>query len=351
MNLIKIGKFIAEQRKNKNLTQEQFAEKLGINNRTISRWENGKNMPDISLYKSICNILDISVEELINGEKSKKENIKQCYEKALISTVDSNNKQERKISKLVKTILFVILISIISIIIIILYYNNKYPKIDIYNMNVIESDKNELNDKLTLNLKDYKIYFYGIDSLQLSNINNNYYDLKTSLQYKQVTIEKIKKYLSDQYKNKNIKRITNSNNEIEIYKHNNYEVIVCNTKDSKDIYFGTPNISSNLKGKYCGKKIEDTCRFTRTYKVVKSQKDDNYNYVNLILKQYQAETILVRIKRNNILKEGKNYEFTFITYEEFDDTMKNIFDYSEIVDIKETSKLGMDQTMEQICVN
>ena len=53
MNLIKIGKFIAEQRKQKNLTQEQLAEKLGINNRTISRWENGINMPDISLYKKL----------------------------------------------------------------------------------------------------------------------------------------------------------------------------------------------------------------------------------------------------------------------------------------------------------
>ena len=351
MNLIKIGKFIAEQRKQKNLTQEQLAEKLGINNRTISRWENGINMPDISLYKKICEVLDISVEELINGEKTKKENVKQSYEKALITTVDSNEKQGKKINKLLKILALVISVSIISILIIIIYYNKKYPKIDIYNMNVIESDKNELNEKLTLNQKDYKIYFYGIDSLQLCNIDNTYYDLKTALQYKQITINKVKEYLNNQYENKNINKITDSNDEIEIYKHSNYEVIICNKKDNKDLYFGTPNISSNLKGEYCGKKIEQPCSFTRTYKIVKLQKDDDYNYVNLTLKQYQAETILVRIKRNDILKEGKNYEFTFITYEKFEDTMKNIFNYSEIVDIKETSKLGMDQTMEQICVN
>lgn len=47
MNLDNIGKFIKEMRKNKNLTQEELAEKLGVNNRTVSRWENGKNMPDI----------------------------------------------------------------------------------------------------------------------------------------------------------------------------------------------------------------------------------------------------------------------------------------------------------------
>ena len=351
MNLTKIGKFIAEQRKKKKLTQEQLAERLGINNRTISRWENGINMPDASLYKKICEILEISIEELINGEKTNKENAKQSYEKALITTVDTNKKQERKINKLLKVLILAVSVSIISILIIIIYYNKKYPKIDIYNMNVIESDKNELNEKITLNQKNYKIYFYGIDSLQISNIDNDYYDLKIALQYKQVTIDKVKEYLNNQYKNKNISRTINSNKEIEIYKHNNYEVIVCNTKDNKDLYFGTPNISSNLKGEYCGKKTEEPCSFTRTYKVVKLQEDDDYNYLNLTLKQYQADTLLVRINRNDLLKEGKNYEFTFVTYEKFEDTMKNIFDYSEIVGIKETSKMGMDQKMDSICVN
>ena len=147
MNLTKIGKFIAEQRKNKKLTQEQLAEKLGINNRTISRWENGINMPDASLYKKICDVLEISIEELINGEKTNKENIRQSYEKALITTVDNNKKQERKINKLLRILALAVLVSIISIIIIIIYYNKKYPKIDIYNMNDIESEKNELNDK------------------------------------------------------------------------------------------------------------------------------------------------------------------------------------------------------------
>lgn len=351
MNLTKIGKFIAEQRKNKKLTQEQLAEELGINNRTISRWENGINMPDASLYKKICEVLEISIEELINGEKTKKENIQQSYEKALITTVNNNKRQERKINKLLRILALAVSVSIISIIIIIIYYNKKYPKIDIYNMNVIESEKNELNNKLTFNQKDYKIYFYGIDSLQISNIDNDYYDLKVALQYKQVTIDKVKKYLNDQYKNKNISRTFISNNEIEIYKHNNYEVIICNTENSKDLYFGTRNIASNLKGEYCGKKIDNQCSFTRTYKVVKLQEDDDYNYINVTLKQYQAESIQVRIKRNDKLKEGKNYEFTFMTYEKFEDTMKNIFDYSEIIDIKETSKLGMDQKMDSVCIN
>ena len=71
MNQIKIGNFIAECRKKKNLTQMQLAEKLNITDRAISKWENGKSMPDLSLLKPICNILDISINELLSGEKIK----------------------------------------------------------------------------------------------------------------------------------------------------------------------------------------------------------------------------------------------------------------------------------------
>ena len=63
MNQEKIGKFIAEKRKERNLTQEQLAEKLGVTNRSISNWENGKNMPDLSLFKPLCNELNISINE------------------------------------------------------------------------------------------------------------------------------------------------------------------------------------------------------------------------------------------------------------------------------------------------
>ena len=96
MNLEKIGKFIASARKKKKLTQEQLAIKLGINNRTISRWENGKNMPDASLYKPLCEILEISIEELINGEKTNKNEIRESVEKAIINTADLSEKTRKK---------------------------------------------------------------------------------------------------------------------------------------------------------------------------------------------------------------------------------------------------------------
>lgn len=64
----KIGKFISECRKKQKLTQAQLAEKLGVTNKSISRWENGKTMPDVSLFEPLCNALNISVNELLKGE-------------------------------------------------------------------------------------------------------------------------------------------------------------------------------------------------------------------------------------------------------------------------------------------
>ncbi len=68
MDIEKIGRFIAECRKEKGLTQEQLAEKLGVTNRSISRWETGKTVPDISLYEKICRELGITIAELFAGQ-------------------------------------------------------------------------------------------------------------------------------------------------------------------------------------------------------------------------------------------------------------------------------------------
>ncbi|MDO5569708.1 MAG: helix-turn-helix transcriptional regulator [bacterium] len=68
MDLIKIGNFIAECRKRKKLTQEQLAEKLGITYKAVSKWECGKGLPDVSTMKELCEILNISLNELFSGE-------------------------------------------------------------------------------------------------------------------------------------------------------------------------------------------------------------------------------------------------------------------------------------------
>ena len=74
MEQVKVGKFIAECRKNKNMTQAELAEKLNITDRAISKWETGKGMPDSSIMLELCSKLDISVNELLSGEVIKMEN-------------------------------------------------------------------------------------------------------------------------------------------------------------------------------------------------------------------------------------------------------------------------------------
>lgn len=75
MNQEKIGKFIAELRKEKNMTQEQLAEVLEVNVKSISRWENGKTMPDLSMLPILANELNVEVSELLNGRKMTKEEL------------------------------------------------------------------------------------------------------------------------------------------------------------------------------------------------------------------------------------------------------------------------------------
>ena len=76
MDQIKIGKFIAKCRKEKNLTQEQLAEMLNTTNKSVSKWENGNCLPDSSLYEMLCNILGITINELFAGQRIKDEDYK-----------------------------------------------------------------------------------------------------------------------------------------------------------------------------------------------------------------------------------------------------------------------------------
>lgn len=88
----KIGSFIQQLRKENNLTQEQLAEKLGVSNRSVSRWENGTTMPDIALMKCICDEFDISISELINGERQDSSpNEVNTEEKAMLKTKETVN--------------------------------------------------------------------------------------------------------------------------------------------------------------------------------------------------------------------------------------------------------------------
>ena len=93
MNQEKIGKFITTCRKDKKMTQSDLAEKLGVTNKSISNWENGRNMPDLSLFKPLCDELDITINELLSGEKLKKKEYQEKFEENMINTINYSTKK------------------------------------------------------------------------------------------------------------------------------------------------------------------------------------------------------------------------------------------------------------------
>ena len=105
MDQIKIGKFIAECRKKNNLTQMQLAEKLNITDRAISKWENGKAMPDSSIMLDLCNELKISVNELLSGEMIDMNNYNEIAEKTLLEMAKKEEIQNKRLMTSMWTIL------------------------------------------------------------------------------------------------------------------------------------------------------------------------------------------------------------------------------------------------------
>lgn len=80
MDVVKIGKFLAQLRKEKGLTQEQLAEKLGVNNKTISRWETGNYMPPVEMLLELSKFYEVSINELLCGERLSESNYKEKAE-------------------------------------------------------------------------------------------------------------------------------------------------------------------------------------------------------------------------------------------------------------------------------
>ena len=110
MNQQLTGKFIAHKRREKNLTQEQLAEKLGVSNKTVSKWETGKCMPDYSVVKALCNELEITVAELMDGEASDEKSVRTYDEEQIIDLLKRTQNLEKQ-----KNLLYGILLIVMGI--------------------------------------------------------------------------------------------------------------------------------------------------------------------------------------------------------------------------------------------
>ena len=114
MDLIKIGKYIASKRKSLGMTQKQLAEKLGMSDKSVSKWERGVCLPDVSVYKELCSILGISLNEFLAGEDIAQENLIQKSETNIIEVI-RDNIDKQKCLKVMKYILLVISIFALSV--------------------------------------------------------------------------------------------------------------------------------------------------------------------------------------------------------------------------------------------
>ena len=118
MDQIKIGKFIASLRKEQGLTQAVLADRLGITDRAVSKWETGKCLPDASVMPELCDILKISVSELFAGERIDMENLRESNEKLLLELKEGEERSNRKLLHIRISLIVISLVVYMAILII-----------------------------------------------------------------------------------------------------------------------------------------------------------------------------------------------------------------------------------------
>lgn len=224
----KIGKFILKLRKEKNMTQQELAEKLNVTDRAVSHWENGRSVPDVSLFNSICNIFDISVSELVAGKRKKESKFKYHY-----------------------LILILTFFLIIFLIITIRIYNEKF---EIYSFKFYRIE-NDIYYKLTkkVTIDNRSVYNYGLEYEQVCDKNEKCFSIFDSFINKKVTLDDFKKYLDKQVKYQNYNIAFLNDKGTSIYTRDGLTIIYCDTFDNNnDIYIGNEKLLDSLNGEYCG---------------------------------------------------------------------------------------------------
>lgn len=161
MNQEKIGKFIATSRKVKNMTQKELAEKLGVTDRAISNWENGKNMPDLVLFKDLCSILEITINDLLSGEKIDNNSYQKKFEENVTNMVVYSSKKSKRI----------LIIGVFSLILLAIILGNLYF---INKKEVTESRDNEsLAYNYSVRTIERYIKYYFLHKMPKELVNNN----------------------------------------------------------------------------------------------------------------------------------------------------------------------------------
>ncbi len=189
MNQERIGKFIAKCRKDRKLTQIELAEKLGVSEKSVGNWENGRNMPDLSLFKPLCNILNISINDLMSGEKVDNQNYINTLEENIVDMVANIERKKTKRKKFI--IITFIGILVMMLIGRILYINYELDvKYDSRTMNCNITDKeiqfnikgqSVLNTYYTSKIVDNKTIYFFHTTINLYNKRRSNWEYSQSM--------------------------------------------------------------------------------------------------------------------------------------------------------------------------
>ncbi len=193
MDSKKIGAFISERRKELSLTQLELAKRLNITDRAISKWENGRGMPDISLIKPLCDELQITVNDMLSGEKLQENEIKAKCEENIINTLDYSKKKQKRFVKIIVSIIILIVLPVIILFSMFLIdinrmHNNQpilfstwgfdyFPPIDLNPEKIEITLENHMAETLDKKYEDEK-YFIASKVYLIEEIETNEFDKK-----------------------------------------------------------------------------------------------------------------------------------------------------------------------------
>lgn len=329
MNQEKIGKFILECRKERKITQSELAEKLGVTDKSVSNWENGRNLPDASLYEPLCDVLGISINELISGRKLNENE----YQKKLEENIMLLNENTKKNINKIKRILLMLILSIFMIAILIgilLYVKDKYD--------------------------------YQLTELSIDEVNYEVCEYRPNANEKQIIIKSIANdgkgsmlRVMHEYDDDGILVVHNTRYKKWIRNPQALDEIGTNKitplEYPKKIYYKDTLIWDNTKNL---PECIESKGITRTYKVVAVNESEEENYYYVTIKKFQDDSLynaLIEKKLVDSLEIEKNYEFTFnyslMTHLKNDET-ETLFETLELLSIKETDKVGLSQIQDVI---
>lgn len=306
-----IGKYIAKKRKERKITQKEFAEKLGVTDKTVSRWENGHYMPDITLLQDIATILDVTISELLNGEDGKKENVDDSINKIVEVSKQNINISKRKL--IMKGAL------IISIVIVLLGILSAYCIRKIKNriinnefqyeykpgakssygssVGIIEKEDGwicEFNLQYDVDFNQIESYGYGCDNYKYEKIENFPMSNGAEKEYL-VKFNHPSTLFNEDYQNDS--RIVYEY--FEKYKFNK-EITIDDLKDMKVKYYKKEDIVEAFNKALTGEKINTLGNYENFYDnnhILKSEEIDDMQYfVGYYLNQGHIAYVSIELK-------------------------------------------------------